>query len=241
MAIPAVLLAGISKGGFGSGAAFAATPFLALILEPVQAVALMLPVLMIIDVGALRAWWGRWDRESAAMLTLGALAGIGVGAMIFSAVNVDAMRFMIGSVALGFLAFQLARARGWLVTPPNTAGRGKGLFWGAVAGVTSFVSHAGGPPAAIYLLGRRLSKETYQATTVIVFAAINFVKVFVYAGMGLFDPTMLLAVVTLAPVAILGTILGVQAHRHLPERLFFGLIYVFLGITGTKLILDALT
>ena len=47
IAIPAVLFAGISKGGFGSAAAFAAAPLLALILEPAEAVAIMLPLLVV--------------------------------------------------------------------------------------------------------------------------------------------------------------------------------------------------
>jgi len=41
LAVPAVIFAGVLKGGFGSGAAFAATPLLALILEPGAAIGLM--------------------------------------------------------------------------------------------------------------------------------------------------------------------------------------------------------
>lgn len=76
LAIPAVIIAGLSKGGFGSGAAFAATPFLALILDPAQAVGLMSPLLMLMDVGALQPCWKNWDWASAHALNIGAVPGI---------------------------------------------------------------------------------------------------------------------------------------------------------------------
>ena len=47
--IPAVIFVGIAKGGFGSGVAFESSS----ILAPEQALALMLPILMVIDVSAL--------------------------------------------------------------------------------------------------------------------------------------------------------------------------------------------
>ena len=57
VAIPAVIFAGISKGGFGSGAAFAASSILALVLTPGEALGLMLPLLMLIDFATLRPYW----------------------------------------------------------------------------------------------------------------------------------------------------------------------------------------
>jgi len=83
LAIPAVLFAGISKGGFGSGAAFAATPILALILTPGQALGLMLPLLMLMDVNNLRPYWRKWDGGAARALLIGAVPGIALAAAIY--------------------------------------------------------------------------------------------------------------------------------------------------------------
>jgi uncharacterized membrane protein YfcA len=240
-AIPAVIFAGISKGGFGSGAAFAASPFLALILEPAVAVGLMLPLLMVMDATALRPYWRLWDRAIAVRLILGALPGVALGALLFRVADPDVLRILIGSVALGFVAFQLARARGLLRLERRKVGPLAGYFWGSMAGFTSFISHAGGPPAAVYLLSQGLSKTTYQATTVLVFTAINLFKVVPYAAIGIFSRDTLMADLILAPVAFVGVYLGVWAHRVVSERLFFALCYVFLTITGAKLIFDALT
>jgi len=114
-AIPAVIFAGISKGGFGSGAAFAATPLMAMILDPGLAVGLMLPLLMVMDVASLKPYWKKWDWQNARVLVLGAIPGTIVAAVIFRLANPDVFRLLIGSVAIGFVLFQLARKLGCLL------------------------------------------------------------------------------------------------------------------------------
>lgn len=239
--IPAVIFVGISKGGFAGGPAFAAAPFLALVLEPTQAVALLLPILMIMDATALRPYWNKWDPEATKLMILGSFPGLLVGTLLFSVINADMVRIMIGVIAIAFVVYQTAIARGWLKLGEKAPSASQGIFWGAVAAFTSFVSHAGGPPSAVYLLGKKLDKTTYQATTVSVFTFINAAKFFCYMGLGLFTWELGLAVLTLAPVAIAGTLLGVWAHKLVEPESFFRLTYVFLLITGVKLIFDALT
>lgn len=56
IAVPAVLFAGISKAGFGSGASFASASILAIFLPPGMALGIMLPLLMLIDVASLRSY-----------------------------------------------------------------------------------------------------------------------------------------------------------------------------------------
>jgi uncharacterized membrane protein YfcA len=241
VAVPAVMFAGISKGGFGSGAAFAATPLLALVVDPRLALGFMLPLLMLIDVATLRPYWRKWHWPSARLLMLGSLPGTALGVALYSVANADVFRFLIGVMALGFVAFQMARARGLVRPAARPAGTGAGLVAGAVAGFTSFVSHAGGPPVAIYLLSQRLAKTAFQATTVVVFFVVNLTKAGPYAALGLFTPETLWANLLLAPAALAGAWLGVRAHRIMPERVFFGIAYTLLAITGTKLIWDALT
>ena len=239
-AIPAVIFAGVSKGGFGSGAAFAATPLLALILEPGAAIGLMLPLLMLMDVTALKPYWGKWHAPSAKALILGAVPGVALGALVYRAVEPDLFRLLIGLVALGFVAFQGAVKLGlWRPSGRNLTDRA-GLVAGTVAGLTSFISHAGGPPAAVFLLSRGLDKGGYQATTVIVFWAINLLKFLPYAFLGIFTLQTAKADLLLIPFAVLGVWLGVWAHRRFSERLYFGLTYVMLTVTGAKLVWDAM-
>ncbi|ETX29956.1 sulfite exporter TauE/SafE family protein [Roseivivax isoporae] len=241
VAVPAVIFAGVSKGGFGSGAAFASSSILALVLAPGAALGIMLPLLMLIDVSSLGPYWRRWSWADARLLILSGLPGVVLGAVFYDWADPDAIRFLIGAVCLAFVAWTIATKSGRLRLGQRPMGRAAGSVAGLVVGFTSFVSHAGGPAAAVYLLGRKLDKTTFQATTVLVFWALNLAKAGVYAGMGIFTRDTLILALALAPFAVLGTWIGVRLHHAVPERLFFGVTYVLLTVTGSKLIWDALT
>lgn len=111
IAVPAVVFAGISKAGFGSGASFASASILALVLTPGQALGLMLPLLMLMDVASLKPYWGKWDWDSSRLLIIGSIPGVIFGALIYRATNDDVIRFLIGAMSLLFVVWQIARAR----------------------------------------------------------------------------------------------------------------------------------
>ncbi|ARE38765.1 Integal membrane protein (Rhomboid family) [Rhodovulum sp. P5] len=241
VAVPAMIFAGVSKAGFGSGPAFAAMTILALVLDPAVALGLTLPLLMLVDAVTLRPYWRRWDWPAARDLIVGALPGVALGAALYRIADADVFRILIGVVALGFVGFRLAVH--WQAIPARARPFGSrvGLLAGAVAGFTSFVSHAGGPPVAVYLLAGGLGKTTYQATTVLVFWAINIFKFVPYAFLGIFTADTMLGSAVLAPAALFGAWLGVRAHHVVPERLFFSLAYAALALSGAKLLWDGLT
>lgn len=241
IAVPAVIFAGISKAGFGSGAAFASASILAIVLPPGLALGIMLPLLMLVDVASLRPYWRRWSWPEARVLLIGSVPGVALGALVYQLANDDAIRLLIGAVSLGFVLWQISVKQGWVRLGTRPLPLSGGYLAGLVAGFTSFVSHAGGPPSAVYLLGRRLDKTTYQATTVLVFWAINIAKFIPYSFMGIFTVQTLLADLFLAPAALIGAWLGVRAHFLISERAFFALTYALLTCTGVKLIWDALS
>lgn len=241
LALPAAFISGVAKGGFGGGAAFVATAILALFLQPATALGIMLPLLMIADAATLRPFWGKWHWPSAAALMIGGVPGVILGALLYKATNPDVLRVLIGAISLGFVAFQIAKSRGWLSVEHTGFSKRNGLIAGVVSGFTSFVSHAGGPPAAIFLLAQGMGKTTYQATTVLAFWAINAMKAVPYAFLGVFTWETLEAGLYMLPALLVGVALGVYAHRAMPERYFFMLTYVLLLGAGSKLIFDGLT
>ncbi|SHH30277.1 sulfite exporter TauE/SafE family protein [Cognatishimia maritima] len=233
----AVIFAGIAKGGFGGGPAFASSAILALVTTPAQAIGLMLPLLILMDIGTLRPFWKQWDWPRARVVTFGAIPGIALGAVFYSVTNDDMLRLLIGLVALGFVLWQLipkSRMKDANFSPIV------GWIAGIVAGFTSFASHAGGPPAAMYFLSQRLDKTTYHASMVFVFCVVNAAKVIPYAYLGIFTAETLWAGVLLSPLALLGVWLGVRAHSMAPESIFFAMTYALLGIIGVKLVYEAL-
>lgn len=238
--IPAVLFAGISKAGFGSGAAFASSSILALVLEPGVALGIMLPLLMLMDIFSLRPYWRRWSWLDFKRIAVGALPGVALGAWLYDIADPDLFRLLIGGISLGFVVWVIARARGWIRISTDPAGPVWGGVAGLAAGFTSFVSHAGGPPVAVYLLRQGLEKTAFQATTVITFWAINLMKFIPYSTLGIFTRQTLTADLLLAPFAVIGVFLGVRAHHLVPEKPFFMFTYVALTLTGIKLIWDGL-
>lgn len=236
------MLAGLSKGGFGGSLGFAGAAILAVVIEPGVALALMLPVLMAIDATAVRAYWGRWDGPSARAILIGSVPGLLLGAALFSMVSSDAIRVIIGVVAVGFPLFRMALARGLIAPRPTGFDRRKGWVAGAAVGFTSFVAHAGGPPFAVFMLGQGgIDKTRYHATSVIVFWVVNVLKAALYMMLGLFSLELLGWSVALIPFALAGTFLGMWAHKLIPERAFFAVAYTALMLTGMKLLWDGLT
>ena len=236
------MLAGISKGGFGGSLGFAGSAILAVVVEPGVALALMLPVLMAIDMAAVRAYWGRWDKPSAGAILTGAVPGLLLGAVLFSVIPSDSIRVLIGLVAVGFPLFRIALARGWIAPRPTGFDRRKGWVAGAGVVFTSFVAHAGGPPFAVFMLGQGgIDKTRYHATSVIVFWVVNAMKAALYTMLGLFSWQLLGWSAALIPFAMIGTLIGVKAHKLIPERLFFMVAYTALMLTGLKLLWDGLS
>ncbi len=238
-AAPAILFAGISKGGFGSGAAFAAAPFLATIIEPKIAIGLMLPLLMLMDVTGLYFYWKKWLKSVAIVLILGGIPGVALGALFFSYANPYMLKLMIGFIAILFIVHRLTAKNGFLKFSNKLLCGKAGYFWAILSGFTSCISHAGGPPTAIYLLSKNISKTEYQATTVIVFWVINLVKLIPFLFFDLINLDTLKLSIWLAPVALFGTWIGVRAHYLIPEKIFYLVINFLLFITGLKLLYDA--
>ena len=236
----ATVFAGISKGGFGSNAAFVSAAILATIIEPGSAIGIMLPLLILMDLGSLKPYWKKWISPESWILVVGSIPGVILGAILYSSVSADFFRFLIGIICLAFVLWRAFQKWNVIQKSIRPLSNIYGIFLGCFAGFTSFISHAGGPPAAIYLLSKKPTKTEYQATTVIVFWAVNLVKAVPYTFLGLFTFETLFLDLILSPFALLGVWIGVKAHYMISERLFFSFTYILLTITGARLIWVAL-
>jgi uncharacterized protein len=236
VAAPVVLLSGISKTGIPGLFGGMAVPLLSLVIPPVQAAAVMLPVLCLIDLFGLRAFRGVYDRRNMPILLTGLPIGIVVGMLLFSAAPRSLVRIVIGAIAV---VFALNSIFGWARhRPPATASWPRGVFWSAVSGMTSFVAHAGSPPIMAYLLPQRLDRNVYVGTTVWFFFAANYAKIAPYAYLGQLDLSNLLTALALLPLVPVGVWLGVVIQGKLDERVFYRVSYwALLGI-GLKLLYD---
>jgi len=240
-AVPAVLLFGIAKGGFGGGLGVVAVPLMALVVSPLQAAAVLLPILCLMDLVGLRVYRGRWLWPELRILVPASMLGIAAGALLFGFMSAAAVRIIVGVVAIVFTLHYVYSTRhkpdsALPPFPPSV-----GIAAGAAGGFTSFIAHAGGPPISMYLLRRPLDRTDFVATTVLLFAAINYVKLLPYGWLGQLSTTNLLTSLVLAPLAPIGVYTGVWLHRRISDRFFFRLMYVLLFVVGCRLLYDGLT
>ena len=237
VAVPAVLLVGLSKSGVGAGFGALGVPLMALAVPVPQAAAIMLPLLMVMDLLGLRALWR--ERDAALLRTLlpAGLLGTALGTLLFGWLSAKAVAGLVGGITLVFLLIRT-------VLPPRAdaavPSRALGWLLATVSGFTSFVAHAGGPPLGFYLLPLKLDPVRLTATMAVFFAAVNASKWLPYAALGLFDAGNLATAAVLAPVAPLGVWAGVRLLRRLPPQLFQRLFLAGMAATGVKLLADAL-
>ncbi len=236
MAVPAVILAGFSKGGFGGGVSMVGFLLLTLAVPPLQAAAIMLPILIVMDVVGLIAWRGVYDRRSLAILLPAALCGIGAGWAAAALISNDLIRLIVGVVALAFVAdYGLKGKRRDIALAHNPP---KGIFWGAVSGFTSFLSNVGGPPFQIYMLPLRLDPTLLAGTAIIFFAVVNAIKVGPYLVLGQFSATNLTTSAALLPLAPLATLAGVKLVKAINPAAFYKFTYAIMFVAGGKQVWD---
>jgi uncharacterized protein len=240
-AIPAVFLFGMSKGGFGGGLGTLAVPLIALVISPVQAAGILLPILCLMDLFSVWAYRNLWIREELAVLVPASVAGIALGTLLFGYLSAGMIRLLVGVVAVVFTAHYLWSWRSGNLSRLRDYPRPAGVAAGAIAGFTSFIAHAGGPPVSMYLLRRPLDRTDFVATTVLFFAVVNYTKLLPYAWLGQLSGGNLMTSLVLAPLAPVGVLAGVYLHRRVSDRFFFGVVYVLLGAVGIKLVWDGIT
>jgi uncharacterized protein len=235
VAIPAVVLMGLSKSGFGAGFGALAVPVMAMVVPVPQAAAIMLPLLAVMDGLGLAAFLREFDRPLIRLILPAGLLGTVVGTLLFGALPAKVVAGVVGAVTLAFLAIRMAfPPRPENAPPPKWLG----FVLGITSGFTSFVAHAGGPPINFYVLPLRLSPVVFTASMAVFFAAVNTSKWIPYAWLGLIDARNMLTSLALAPFAPVGVWLGVKVVRRIQPHLFYRLLNLGMLLTGLKLLWD---
>ena len=239
-AVIAVIITGISKGGFG-GLALFAVPLMALTISPIQAAGIMLPILIVMDWISLWAYRKTWDKRLLLIMLPGAIIGIAAGGLLAGFVSERGVRIGVGLIAIlfplyavGSSFFKASMGKGVIGNKPL------GVVSGVAAGFTSFIAHAGGPPFQAYVLAHNLDKRIYAGTAVMFFTVVNAVKVIPYAALGQFDTVNLKTSLMLIPLAPIGVLIGVWLLKRINQDVFYRIMYGLIFITGLKLLYDGL-
>jgi uncharacterized membrane protein YfcA len=230
----AVTSTGLAKGGF-SGIGMAATPFLALAVPPLQAAAIMLPILIMQDVISLWAFRREWDSWNLKVLLVGAIIGICVAWALAAYVSDAWVKLLICVITFVFVLNRwlgLANKAAEAIRPSAASG----VFWGVLSGFTSMLAHAGAPPMNVHLLPQKLPKMVFIGTVTIYFAAVNAIKVVPFFFLGEFTLRALTIALALMPLAIATNLAGIWVVRRIPEELFYKIAYGLMFLVSLELI-----
>jgi uncharacterized membrane protein YfcA len=233
LAIPAVIALGLSKGGF-AGVGQMATPMLALVMPPLEAAAIMLPIMIVQDWTAVWVYRREWDRRILAIMIPGALIGVALAGWLAAYISDAAVRVFIGVTTIVFVVYSFTV----MLRRPQPAGAGSvpaGVIWGALSGFTSTICQAGGPPYQMYVLAQKMPKMLFVGTTAIYFAVLNAVKVVPYVALGQFSTKGLGTSLALLPLALAANQLGFWLVRRTPQELFYRITLILMLLISIEL------
>ena len=234
LAIPAVVALGLSKGGF-VGVGQIGTPLLALVMPPLEAAAILLPIMLAQDAQALWVYRKHWNGRILAIMLPGALVGVCAAWALAAHISDAAVRVFIGVTTIAFVLYNwvgAARIAGEVGSPAVASG----VFWGALSGFTSTLCQVGAPPYQIYVLALKPSKMTFVGTTAVFFAAVNALKVAPYFALGQFSTEGLGTSLVLLPLAIATNILGFWVVRITPQEVFYKITMVLMVLISIELL-----
>lgn len=227
------------KGAFGGGFAIIGIPLLSLVMDPLAAGALMAPLLLTMDLVALRYWKpSTWSKPDLIRLIPASIAGIGVGYATLRMLDARAIAIAMAVITLVFAALWLRSGQQIKQGARSTP---KALAAGFAGGITTMVAHSGGPPLAMYLLPLGLSKSIYGGTTSLFFTAGNIVKVGPWLYLAKPSSATWTLIALCLPMVPLGVWAGWKLHERLDQAQMYRACYGLLTITALKLLWDGVS
>jgi hypothetical protein len=247
LAVPVVVALGLSKGGF-AGMGQIGTPILALVMPPLEAAAVLLPIMIVQDAFAVWVYRKHWNGRILAIMLPGAFAGVGIAWLVASYVSDDAVRIFVGGITIVFVLYNWIggkrvadEVRKDFGKSPFSPGITAGAIWGAASGFTSTLCQAGGPPYQIYVLSQRLPKAAFVSTNALFFAAVNWLKVPPYLALDQFSGKGFATSLVLLPLAIATNQLGFWLVRRVSQELFYKITMLLLFLIAIWLIKAGVT
>jgi len=231
-----VFFFGIAKGGFAGPISMLAIPLMSLVMSPLKAAGILLPLLVLMDIIAIFIFWKKWDVKILKIIIPASIIGIIFGTFTFQYTTENQIRLIVGIITILFVIISVVQKNNLLLRPTKI----KGYFWAGTSGYTSFLIHAGAPPMNFYMLPLKLDKITYIGTATYAYFIINLVKLIPYYYLNLLAPSNLRISFYLIPIAIISVGIGYYLQKIISEKIFFNIIYILLFVSGLKLIYDAI-
>lgn len=232
LALLAAVMVGLSKGGIPMAASIS-VPVLAMVMDPITAAGLLLPVYIIADMFGLWAYRKHFDKRVLVIMVPATTIGIGIGWATAEIIPERWVTLLVGVIGVLFALNALLRHRFGVRQEARVA---PGLFWGTITGFTSFVSHSGAPPYQAYTVPLNLPKQVFAGTATVLFSYVNLAKLGPYIALGEVNWHSLGTALILAVPASAAVFLGVWLVKRMPTEIFYKAVIWALLVISIKLI-----
>lgn len=238
--IGTALATGLSKTS-GISVMLLFVPLAASVLGAHASVGFILPMLCMADIIAVIHWRRHVLWRPLLRLLPWTFLGMAIGYYCLGRLANDHLMAVIGLVILGMVAFTFWRS--WRPNPNPHVPR---TWWfaalmGLLAGTTTVLANAAGPPTVIYLLAMRLQKENFVATTAWFFWILNLIKLPLFLHLHLITADSFRTNLALLPAIALGALLGALLIRRIPQRPFIVIVSLLAAVAALVLCLKGLT
>ena len=242
----AVLITAVSKSSFG-GAVALGIPVLILVTSPRIALAVTLPILLIIDIWVVFFSNNKINYKLLVIMLIFGLLGHGLGWYFFDYISNAALVTFIGSMSVltAFLYFKkrFLPVKIDLVAMPPLQNRPIALwswggFWCTLSGIASFISVSGGIPLQIFLLSCKVPRTVFIGSAGAFFFILNLTKVPLYWELDILSKSSLIISLLLLPAIPIGVILGLKISDLMTDQQFYLLLHFALGVVGLQLLVS---
>jgi uncharacterized membrane protein YfcA len=230
----AALLIGVSKTGL-PGVGILAILMAAQVIPSKQSTGLILPLLIVGDIFAVAYYRRHAVWKYLVRLLPFSATGVVLGALAMKQVTNEQLRPIIGGIVLVLLILSYLHHRKPDAQVPD--GWWFPVVMGLAGGTTTMMANAAGPIMVIYLLAMRLPRNAFLGTGAWYFLLINCFKVPFSTGLDLINPESLHINLMLAPLVVIGALVGVRLVKHVPEKAFNIIVQLLAAAAAVDMLL----
>jgi uncharacterized protein len=236
VALPAIFVGYFMFGVAGFGSSLITVPVLLHVAAPAE----LLPMLVVLDLGAATALGVRFradaDRGELFWLMPFTIVGAALGVTLLVNLPRESLMLAIGVFTLFYAAYQF-----YDPVRPEPVARAWAPAAGLLCGIMGTLFGAGAPPYVMYLT-RRLADKGILRSTITAMAALSIlVRMLAFAGAGLmFASELWIVSFLLAPVAGIALYVGHRVHSRITRVQVLRAMFVMLVVSGASLLVRSL-
>ena len=238
---------GLGKGGL-PGAGNLTVALFALVFEDLGikagvalSVGILLPVLISADIAAVLIYRRHAEWKFIVRVLPFFLIGIVAGWFVFDYFKSrdELLKTVIGSVLLAMTALHFFRqwTKGDTEATEHRSSLVLGIIFGLLGGIATMLANAAGPVAQLYLLAMALPKYAFIGTAAWLFLIVNVFKVPFMIDLGIINAEWLPLSFQMMPFAIIATMIAPFIVKHINQKVFETLLWVFVIFAGIKLLI----